>query len=59
MKLALSVEETAEALGVSSQTVHRLIAAGKLPSFRVERRRLIRPSDLEAYVAERVGHDAA
>jgi excisionase family DNA binding protein len=53
MKLALSVAETAAALGVSKVTIHRLIASDKLPSFQVERRRLIKVTDLEAFVEQR------
>jgi putative molybdopterin biosynthesis protein len=49
--IMLSVQETAERLGVSEQTVMRMIAAGTLPAYRIGRRWRIDQTDLETYIA--------
>jgi excisionase family DNA binding protein len=49
----LSAREVADYLGVHLNTVHRMIHAGRLPAYRVERDWRVRPSDLSAYLAER------
>jgi excisionase family DNA binding protein len=54
LKLALSITEVCEALGVSRPTVYRLMDSGQLATFTVGRRRLIQVSELERFVAERV-----
>lgn len=50
---ALSVDETAAALRVSSRTVRSLIAAKSLPCFRVYRRVLVRRQALEEFMRDR------
>jgi excisionase family DNA binding protein len=40
-RLALNVNEVAEALGISRSTVFLLISSGQLPSFQIGKRRLI------------------
>jgi len=49
-RLLITKAEAAEQLGVSVRTVHRLIAAGKLPLVHVEGAARLRVADLEAYV---------
>jgi excisionase family DNA binding protein len=46
-KLALSVGQAAEALGVSRGTIYRLINSGALHSKRLGRRRLVPLAELE------------
>jgi excisionase family DNA binding protein len=50
-RLAFSVEETAETLGVSRDVLYDELRAGKLGSIKVGRRRLITRNQLEAYLA--------
>lgn len=47
----LTVKETCRVLGVSKQTVYRLLAAGDLQCVIVGERKRFRPEDLEAYLA--------
>ena len=49
-RLLITKAEAAAQLGVSVRTVHRLIAAGKLPLVHVEGAARLRVADLEAYV---------
>ena len=51
--LLLSFEDAAKRLGLSAQTLHNWRSAGRLPfpSVRLGGRRLVRLSDLEAFVA--------
>lgn len=49
-KLALSINETCEVLGVSRATVNKLIANGELPARKMGRRVLILTADLRSYV---------
>lgn len=51
-RLALAVDEVAEALGVSARTVERLIASGELPSKKLGRRRLVAVAALERFLAD-------
>ena len=51
-RLAASVEDVAEAFDVSKPTVQAAINSGELPSFRIGRRRLVRPKAAEAYVKQ-------
>lgn len=53
-RLALSVVEAAQAIGVSERCLWGLISAGELPACRVGRRTLIRVTDLDAFLAARV-----
>jgi excisionase family DNA binding protein len=46
----LSIRETAEALGVSRQTIYRLAAAGDLPVVKIGDRSLFPPRDVEALI---------
>jgi len=46
--------QAAERLGVSRQTVRRLISTGDLPSVRIGSRVLIRPGDIAAFIDARV-----
>ena len=46
----MSVDEGAKVTTLSRRTIAALLAAGKLKSFRVGRRRLIRKTDLEAFL---------
>ena len=43
---ALSIDDTAKRLAVSSRHIHRLIKSGRLRSFTVGRRRLIAANDV-------------
>lgn len=51
--LAVSVVEAARTLGVSRSTIYELLT-GELPSFTIGRRRLVRVSDIEAFLAQRI-----
>jgi excisionase family DNA binding protein len=46
----LSVQRVCERLGVSRQTISRLVAAGELPVVRIRDRALFRTSDVAALV---------
>jgi excisionase family DNA binding protein len=50
--LAVSLDTAAEMTSLDLRTIRRQIDAGKLRSFKVGARRLIRVTDLEAFVAE-------
>jgi DNA binding domain, excisionase family len=52
--LAVSPREAAKLLGISERFLAKLIATGELPSARVGARRLLRPADLDAWLAARV-----
>jgi excisionase family DNA binding protein len=58
-RLLITKADAAEQLGISVRTVHRLIAAGKLPLVHVEGAARLRVADLEAYVDSLVPQDAA
>ncbi|MDP8961514.1 MAG: helix-turn-helix domain-containing protein [Actinomycetota bacterium] len=47
----LTRHEAAQGLRVSLATLERLIARGDLPSVKVGRRRFVRSTDLDAYIA--------
>lgn len=49
-RLAVDVEEAARRLSVPERTIWALLAADRLHSFKLGRRRLIRVADLEAFV---------
>jgi len=57
-RLALSVPETAQAIGLSEREVWRRIANGTLPAVRVGRRTLIRVASLDAFLAARAAPTA-
>lgn len=50
-KLALTVPETARAIGVSPRQVYHLMHDAALPSIRVGGRRLVRMADLKQWLA--------
>jgi excisionase family DNA binding protein len=50
MRLTLSVNEVIEATGLGRTTVWKYIYSGELPSALVGGRRLVRVSDLEAFI---------
>lgn len=50
---AMSVDETAEHLGLGRSTVLELIKTGELPSMKIGSRRLVRPADAEAFLASK------
>ena len=45
MKVALSMKEVAQALGVAEHTVRRLVRDGELPAIRISERRIIIPAE--------------
>ena len=49
-KLAYSVDEAAERLGIGRTLAYDLIREGRLPSLKLGHRRLIARADLEAFV---------
>ena len=49
-KKALSITETAEALGIARDTVYKLVNSGEIPSFRAGSRHLVPVAALEAYM---------
>ena len=57
----LSIEEVAEALGLSTRTVRRLIATGDLPVYRLARGRKIKvkAEDIERAVVRIPASDSA
>jgi excisionase family DNA binding protein len=50
LRLTLNVEEAARIIGISRRTMYELIRTGELCSVKIGSRRLIRHSDLEAFV---------
>ena len=50
VKLAYSVPEAAEAIGISPRKFHDLMTAGYVASVRIGSRRLIRHADLAQYI---------
>lgn len=58
-RLALSLSDVAERLAVSTRTVEREVAAGRLPALRVRGDRRVRASDLDAYLARGVVDEAS
>ena len=52
VRLALSMREAAQVAGLGFTTIRRVVQEGQLPTVRVGRRRLVRVSDLEAWLAE-------
>ncbi|MGB9866581.1 MAG: helix-turn-helix domain-containing protein [Bacillota bacterium] len=51
-KLALSVKEAAQRLGLSQKALYAHLAAGRLPCIRLGRRRLIPVAALERWLEE-------
>lgn len=52
-QLAFSVNETAQALGVSRQTIYDLISADKLLTFKIGKRRLVSADALRRFITSR------
>ena len=52
-RLTFSIAETAEALGISSRTVHTLIKSGALPCVRIGTRVLVEVEALREFIANR------
>ena len=50
-KLAFTIAEACVALGIGKTSLYELISSGELKSIRAAGRRLIRRSDLEAFLA--------
>lgn len=50
-RLAYSVTEAANAIGLGKTTLYALIGQGRLPSSKIGKRRIIRHADLEALIA--------
>ena len=46
----LSISEAAGRLGISTFFLYRLVEAGKIPSVKIQRRRLLRESDIRRLV---------
>lgn len=57
IRLAVSPEQAAVALGIGRTTVYDLISRGQLRSLRVGRRRIIPVAALETFLAEASGTD--
>ncbi len=57
-RLAVGIDDAACMLSVSRRHVYDLFELGKLSNFKSGRRRLIRVSELERYIAERESETA-
>ena len=57
-RLAVSVSEAAEAIGVCRAQGYNMVASGELPSIHVGRRRLVPVEGLRQYVVEHTQKDA-
>lgn len=57
-RLAYSVTEVAQVLGLGKTTVYSLMDSGKLPFCRIGSRRRIRSVDLEAMIAVQISEAA-
>jgi excisionase family DNA binding protein len=51
-KMAFSVKETADCLGLCSNTVYELIQSGKLPAIRLGRKILVSKIELQAWLKD-------
>ena len=49
-KMAYSIKETAEAIGCHPNTIYELIASGRLPAIRLNRKILVSKIELEAWL---------
>jgi len=52
--LRLSSKQVAEYLGISDNTIRRLVAAGELPAYLIGKKKLVKfdPEDLDKYLAK-------
>jgi excisionase family DNA binding protein len=59
--LALSLAQGASAVGIGSRKFAQEIAAGKIPSVKIGKRRLVTPEALSKYIEEHTvrAHDAS
>ena len=53
-RLAVSVNEAAELIGLGRDVTYRLVMSGEVPSFKVGTRRLVPIAGLREYVARRM-----
>ena len=53
-KVALSYEEAAYSLGISRSKLYRLVSEGRLPCVAIDGNTVLRPCDLEKFVAANV-----
>ena len=53
-KAAYSVNESCSYVGIGRAYFYRLMGGGKIPSFNIGRRRLIRKADLDKFLEERL-----
>jgi excisionase family DNA binding protein len=51
MSELLTLEEVADRLRVSRRTVERLVAAGRVRTVKIGRRRLVTEKEIEAFIA--------
>lgn len=51
-KVALSYEEAAWSLGISRSKLYRLVSEGRLPCVVIDGNTVLRPEDLEKFVAK-------
>lgn len=58
-KLSYTIEEAAEAIGISRATVYRMIRAGELKKFTFGGRTLIRADVVQAAIDRASGQEAA
>jgi excisionase family DNA binding protein len=58
-RVALSVADAADSLGISRATAYNLMRDGRLPYVKLGRRRLVRTADLAAFLDGLTGSPAA
>jgi excisionase family DNA binding protein len=58
-RVAYSIKDAAQALGISWSTLYKLIGSGRIPTIRVVGRRLIERNALEAFLAATRGEGGA
>ncbi len=56
-KLAVSINEAAEMIGLKRDLMFRLVLGGDIPSFKVGSRRIVSVEALRAYIARRTAED--
>lgn len=59
LRLCISVDEAARALGLGRTRLYELVKSGALRSFTIGSRRLFRVSDIEAFISEAQRNAAA
>lgn len=55
----LTLDQAAEALGVSNETMRKLCASGKIPHIKLDRVYRIKPADLNAYLESQYQKESA